>query len=88
MTGTATGRETDVEDVAEVRAASGLPLLVGSGVTPHNAADLYAAGADGLIVGSYLKKGGVWSNAIDPKRCRDMVRARDRFRLSRAKGRA
>jgi predicted TIM-barrel enzyme len=43
-------------------------------VTPANAGALLEC-ADGLIVGSNIKRRGVWSNPIDPARCRDLVRA-------------
>ena len=45
------------------------PVLVGSGLTPANH-PLYAA-AHGFIVGSSVKRGGLWSNPLD----RDAVRA-------------
>lgn len=79
VTGTATGRPTSAEDLAEVRAASRLPLLVGSGVTPDDVPGLLEH-ADGLIVGSWIKKGGRWSGDVDPHRARQMVRAADRAR--------
>jgi hypothetical protein len=75
VTGTATGRPTSAADVAEVRGASGLPLMVGSGVTPESAGELFDAGADALIVGSWIKKGGRWENAVDARRCRELVKA-------------
>ncbi len=74
VTGTATGRPTSAADVVEVRGASKLPVLVGSGVTPETARELFEAGANALIVGSWIKKGGDWRNAVDAKRCREMVR--------------
>ena len=75
VTGTATGRPTSVEDVAEVRHAStGLPILVGSGVRPETVGELLRF-ADALIVGSYIKKDGRWMNAPDLKRCRAIARA-------------
>lgn len=75
VTGTATGKPTSPGDVKEVRAASALPLLVGSGVTPDSAKELLDAGADALIVGSWVKRGGQWSNPVDPKRCRELRKA-------------
>jgi predicted TIM-barrel enzyme len=51
-----------------------VPVWVGSGVTPEQVPELWAH-ADALIVGSSIKKGGVWSNAIDPRRCRAIVKA-------------
>ncbi len=75
VTGSATGKPTSLADLKEVRHASRLPLLVGSGVTPQTVVTLLEI-ADGLIVGSYLKKGGHWTGAIDPARCRAIVKAR------------
>jgi predicted TIM-barrel enzyme len=46
-----------------VAGATGLPTLIGSGITPENLADF--ACADGFIVGSYVKEGGLWSNRLD-----------------------
>ena len=75
VTGVATGRETNPDDLREVRSATPhLPLLVGSGVTPANAAALLEY-ADGLIVGSSLKVDGVWSNELDPKRIEALTKA-------------
>jgi membrane complex biogenesis BtpA family protein len=73
VTGVATGRPADPDEVRAVRDAVAVPVLVGSGLDPSNLAR-YAA-ADGFIVGSSLKQGGVWSNALDPDRVRAMARA-------------
>lgn len=75
VTGVATGRATNPDDLRDVRTATPhLPLLVGSGVTPENAAALLEY-ADGLIVGSFLKHDGLWSNELDPKRIEAMAKA-------------
>lgn len=74
VTGPATGSAAALEEVAEVRAAIGrTPLLVGSGVTEKNAAELMAI-ADGLIVGTSLKRGGRTAAAVDPKRVERLAR--------------
>ncbi|MBI1798322.1 MAG: BtpA/SgcQ family protein [Candidatus Eisenbacteria bacterium] len=73
VTGAATGREADAREVAAVAQAVGVPTLVGSGVTASNLSRF--ASADGFIVGSSVKHGGVWSNALDPARARELVRA-------------
>jgi membrane complex biogenesis BtpA family protein len=73
VTGPATGRPTDPGEVEAVAGAVGVPTLVGSGVTAENIA-LYSA-ADGFIVGSSLKEGGLWSNRLDPERARVLARA-------------
>lgn len=73
VTGVATARPTAPEDVAEVRAAVRLPVVVGSGVTPENIEALWPH-ADAFIVGSYFKVDGVWSNAMDAHRVQAFVR--------------
>ena len=61
VTGQRTGDAADLAELATVRAATQLPLLVGSGVTPENVAAVLAQ-ADGVIVASALKEEGVWWN--------------------------
>ncbi len=74
VTGSATGKPTSVEDLIQVRAASVLPLLVGSGVTIEQLPRLLP-NSDALIVGSSIKAGGLWSNALDRERCSRLVTA-------------
>ncbi|MCA9298688.1 MAG: BtpA/SgcQ family protein, partial [Phycisphaerales bacterium] len=66
VTGVTTGAEASPSDLQAVRDASGLPVLVGSGVTPSNVGAY--AGADALIVGSSIKAGGNWRAPVDPGR--------------------
>ena len=73
VTGTATGRAAAARDVAEAAGAVSIPTLVGSGVTPGNLGEF--AAADGFIVGSFLKRDGLWSNAMDPARVTAMAEA-------------
>jgi uncharacterized protein len=73
------GRMTgDAPDLAKVREAKALagdrPVLLGSGATEDNAAAFLGA-ADGIIVGSSLKVGGVCENPVDPERVRRFVGA-------------
>ncbi len=75
VSGSATGHPTDPADLERVRsAAPKTTLLVGSGATKKNAAALLEI-ADGLIVGTALKRGGRTSNAVDAARVRSFVRA-------------
>lgn len=75
VSGEATGQPPKTSDLERVRrAVPGAPLLVGSGATPGNAADLFAL-ADGLIVGTSVKRDGVVTNRVDPDRVRAFVRA-------------
>lgn len=74
VTGSETGAAVDAAELAAVRAATRLPVLVGSGATPQSAAALLAH-ADALIVGSALKRDGLWSSDLDASRVDAMVRA-------------
>lgn len=67
VTGVATGQPVDPAHLRAVRAA-GLPVVVGSGVTPENAGRIREA--DAWIVGSALKFGGDWRAAVDVERVR------------------
>ncbi|HTO89989.1 MAG TPA: BtpA/SgcQ family protein [Candidatus Sulfotelmatobacter sp.] len=73
LSGDATGREADPEEVTHVSGAVSIPVLVGSGLTPDNLA-MFAA-ADGFIVGSSVKRGGLWSNELDPAAVAAMAKA-------------
>ncbi len=75
VTGRSTGAATALDDV---RAAGGcgVPVVVGSGVTPADAAALGAV-ADGLIVGSWLKEGGDWRAPVDGARVERLRAALD-----------
>jgi len=66
VTGLATGRATDPDEVAAVTAAVRIPILVGSGLTAQNLSSYPSA--DAFIVGSSLKRDGLWLNALDPAR--------------------
>jgi len=73
VTGSATGEPATRGDVSQAVGATRLPVLVGSGITPSNV-DHYAH-AQGFIVGSALKQGGVWSNPLEPGALRAVVAA-------------
>jgi len=79
ITGDVTALPPDQAELRSARAAAHGPLLVGSGTTPENVADILAL-ADAAIVGSTLKRGGMWSNELDAERIESLVRARDRIR--------
>ncbi len=74
VTGSNTGAAPAIEDMQAARNATTLPLVIGSGMTPDNAAQLWPR-ADAAIVGSTLKKDGHWANAVDPERVRRLVAA-------------
>jgi hypothetical protein len=79
VTGAHTGDPASEDDLATARSACELPVLVGSGVTPENIGSMFAH-ADGLIVGSSLKRGGHWAGPLDTKRCDAVVKAADKAR--------
>ncbi len=75
VTGAVTGDPTSPDDLRAVREAVAVPVVVGSGATPDTVAGLLES-ADALIVGSWCKRDGVWSNPVDPGRARRIVAAR------------
>ncbi len=72
VTGSATGKPVSLRDVRTVKKVAGMPVLVGSGVTPNNLPKL-ARFCDGVIVGTYFKRRG----GIDIERVKEIVRVRD-----------
>jgi len=56
-----------------VRAATTLPLLIGSGATPENVEKVLPK-VNGLIVGSYFKTEGIGNNLVDETRVQTFVR--------------
>lgn len=74
VSGVGTGQPADIADVERVRrACPNTKLLLGSGVTLENARD-YLRHADGVIVGSSLKRDGRLSNPVDSKRVAALVK--------------
>ena len=75
VSGPATGAATPLADIKRVRAAvADVPLLVGSGATPETVAELLSL-ADGVIVGTALKRHGDVAAPVDPERVRRLVAA-------------
>lgn len=73
ITGTATGEPVLPAEAESVRNATTLPVLIGSGITPHNI-HLYRDHADAFIVGSWIKQEGDWKNGPDPKRVEQLMK--------------
>ena len=75
VTGAATGSAADLDEVRRLRAAlPGAPLLVGSGVASENVRSVLET-ADGAIVGTSLKRGGLTEAPVDPARVQALVAA-------------
>lgn len=73
VTGVATGQPADSEEVNAIGRGVSVATLVGSGITAQNLAGY--PHADAFIVGSWVKKDGLWSNPVDADRARAVVRA-------------
>jgi membrane complex biogenesis BtpA family protein len=77
ITGPVTGQAPRLEALLAARNSCNLPVFVGSGVNVTNV-DQFLPNCDGLIVGSHFKKGGLWSNPIEPSHLtRFMERVRE-----------
>ena len=63
VTGNATGEEASLNDVEAVKAVTGLPLIIGSGIDEINIAGFWPF-ADAFIVGSSFKIAGNWQNDV------------------------
>jgi len=74
VTGSATGHPASIDDIAEARRATNLPVLVGSGVTPDALPAIFEH-ADAVIVGSWIKHDGSWKNPVDADRAAEIIRA-------------
>jgi uncharacterized protein len=78
ISGARTGEPTALDDVRRVRAAvPEAPVLVGSGVD-HETVRATLALADGAIIGSAFRVGGVAGQPVDPERVRRVLEAAGR----------
>jgi len=80
VTGMHTGSTADINELKQVKKATNLPVLIGSGITYDNI-QTYFPLADAFIVGSYFKKDGYWENEIDKDRVREFMTKVDNLRL-------
>lgn len=71
-TGNRTGDATPLEEIQAIRSGSGLPVIIGSGLTPGNAPELLEA-CNGAIVGSSLKDNERWWGRVDVERVREVA---------------
>jgi membrane complex biogenesis BtpA family protein len=73
-TGQRTGHAADPEYIRQIRSATELPALVGSGVSQDNVNELLSI-VDGVIVASAIKVGGAWWNPVDPIRAKQFIQS-------------
>ncbi|MDH5298729.1 MAG: hypothetical protein OEV91_06895, partial [Desulfobulbaceae bacterium] len=74
VTGPRTGEPPRRDELVRLRGASGLPLIIGSGITGDNLAD-YLPLADGFIVGSTFRNHGRFRERLDPERLKGFMAA-------------
>jgi len=75
VSGAGTGQAADLGELERVRrACPKARILLGSGISADNVRD-YLQHADGVIVGSSLKRGGRLSNPVDARRVVALARA-------------
>jgi len=72
LTGTSTGKETDIDELKKVSDVVNIPVLIGSGITADNIEKYYPV-ADAFIIGSYFKQGGYWRNEVDADRAKALM---------------
>lgn len=80
VTGTITGENPEVGKLIVLREDTGkYPIAIGSGLTADNARALLKY-ADGAMVGTYLKKGGITDNPVDYTRAKKLMDVVKRLR--------
>jgi hypothetical protein len=80
VSGTGTGRMANLTDVQSVRqVCPQAKILLGSGVNVENVTEFLKL-ADGVIVGSSLKRDGKLHNPVDPRRVTALSRAIEKSR--------
>ena len=72
ITGPATGNAPDPAHLRIARRSGKLPIVVGSGLSVQNAAELVPL-ADGFIVGSSIKVDADWRQPVDPVSARALA---------------
>ena len=77
VTGTATGKSTDIDQLKAVKSAvPEASVFAGSGVTVDSLIEVLQYG-DGAIVGTSTKRDGVTTNEVNPDRVRALIKARE-----------
>ena len=80
VSGATAGSPTDLEALQVVKNAAGaVPVFVNTGVRAENVA-LQLGIADGAVVGTYFKEGGVFENPAEKSRVEELMSAAKEFR--------
>jgi membrane complex biogenesis BtpA family protein len=74
ITGRETGSAPDPSEIAAIREAVSIPLIIGSGLSLDTMEELLPM-ADGAIVGSAFKADGTLNNPVDIQMVREFMRA-------------
>lgn len=73
VSGAGTGKATDPTKATQVKQSAGKTLVfIGSGITADTI-ETFRDSADGFIVGTALKRDGVWSNPVDVTRVKELM---------------
>ena len=72
VTGTHIGKETPIDIIKKVKAMSSIPVIAGSGVNKNNVKEQLGI-ADGAIIGSALKAGGIITNPVSYELTKELV---------------
>lgn len=81
-TGHTTGSMPNTSEMKIMKGSSNLPLLIGSGATAENIEQLLDI-SDGVIIGSYFKRGGKMSEPVDGERIKLFMDAVKTYRKGR-----
>ena len=80
VSGLTAGSATDLEQLRTVKGAAGdTPVFVNTGVKAHNVAEQLAE-TDGAVVGTFLKRDGVFEHPVDRARVEELMAEVHRFR--------
>jgi membrane complex biogenesis BtpA family protein len=80
-TGQRTGDETPIAEIKGIKEAVSLPVIIGSGLSIENCRSIMSV-ADGAIVGSSIKEGGVWWGKVSVERLRTLMEIVEEVRAS------
>lgn len=72
VTGVSTGKETPLEAIRTAKRTVSVPVIIGSGFHAENAGEQFKP-ADGAIVGTAFKRGGIITNPVDEELCKNLM---------------